>query len=109
MAYIKVLEQAELPANNMAMVNVGGKEVLLANVDGTYYALANKCTHLGGSLVKGTLEGRIITCPKHGAQFDVTTGKAVGNARVAFIKMPVKDEEVYRVKVEGTSIFVEIP
>ena len=109
MAYVKVLEQAELPANKMVMVNAGGKEVLLANVDGTYYALANKCTHFGGSLAAGVLEGKIVTCPKHGAQFEVTTGKAVGNARVAFLKMAVKDEETYRVKVEGTSIFVEIP
>jgi len=56
------------------MVVVGGKEVLLANVDGSYFAIANKCTHAGGSLAKGSLEGSIVTCPRHGSQFDLKTG-----------------------------------
>ena len=108
MEFIRVADKAELPENKMIMVVVDGKEVLLANVDGSYYAIANKCTHLGGSLVKGSLEGSIVTCPRHGAQFDVKTGQAVANAKIAFIKMSVKDEERYTVKVEGTDIFVSI-
>ena len=106
MAYIKVADIAELPANSMKVVIVDGKEVLLANVDGSYYAIANKCTHLGGSLSKGSLVGSIVTCPKHGAQFDVKTGQAITGAKMGFIKMNVKDEEHYSVKVEGTDILV---
>jgi 3-phenylpropionate/trans-cinnamate dioxygenase ferredoxin component len=106
MEYIRVADQAELPANKMIMVVVGGKEVLLANVDGSYYAIANKCSHFGGSLSKGSLEGSIVTCPRHGAQFDVKTGQAIADAKIGFIKMSVKDEERYTVKVEGTDIFV---
>ena len=49
----------------MRMVLVGGKEVLLANVDGAYYAIPNKCTHVGEPLAQGKLEGRIVTCPRH--------------------------------------------
>jgi 3-phenylpropionate/trans-cinnamate dioxygenase ferredoxin component len=108
MEYIKVADKAELPANKMILVVVDGKEVLLANVDGSYYAITNKCTHLGGSLSKGSLDGSIVTCPRHGARFDVKTGQAVADARIGFIKMGVKDETSYTVKVEGTDIFVGI-
>jgi 3-phenylpropionate/trans-cinnamate dioxygenase ferredoxin subunit len=109
MEFVKVIDEAELPTNKMVMVVVGGKEVLLANVDGSYFAIAHKCTHAGGSLSKGVLNGSIVTCPRHGAQFDVKTGKAVGGAKIAFIKMQVKDEESYLVKVEGTTILVGLP
>ena len=108
MEYVRVADKAELPANKMIMVVVGGKEVLLANVDGSYYAIVNKCSHLGGSLVRGSLEGSIVTCPRHGARFDVKTGQAVGEAQIGFIKMKVKDEESYPVKVDGTDILVGI-
>ena len=52
MEYIRVADKAELPLNKMIMVVVGGKEILLTNVDGSYYAIANKCTHAGGSWLK---------------------------------------------------------
>jgi 3-phenylpropionate/trans-cinnamate dioxygenase ferredoxin subunit len=109
MGYVKVLDVSELPNNQMAMVNVAGKEVLLTNAGGTYYAIANKCNHLGGSLAKGDLSGETVTCPKHGAQFDVKTGQALEKAKIAMIRMQVKDQESYQVKVDGTSIMVLIP
>jgi 3-phenylpropionate/trans-cinnamate dioxygenase ferredoxin subunit len=109
MDYVRVIDKAELPPNKMIIVAVEGKEVLLANVDGSYYAIINKCTHAGGSLAQGVLEGNIVTCPRHGARFDVKTGKAVGEAKIGFIKMKVKDEESCMVKVEGTDIMVGIP
>jgi nitrite reductase/ring-hydroxylating ferredoxin subunit len=55
MEYVRVINQAELPANSMTVVTVGDKQVLLANVDGAIHAIANKCTHLGASLGKGVL------------------------------------------------------
>jgi 3-phenylpropionate/trans-cinnamate dioxygenase ferredoxin component len=108
MDFIKVADKSELPLNKMMMVTVGGKEVLLSNVNGSYYAIANKCTHLGGSLAKGSLSGSIVTCPRHGAQFDVKTGQAVGEAKIAFVKMKVKDEPTYEVKVDGADILVAV-
>jgi len=66
MDYVRVIDKAELPPNKMIIVVVGGKEVLLANVDDSYYAIINKCTHAGGSLAQGVLEGSIVTCPRHG-------------------------------------------
>jgi 3-phenylpropionate/trans-cinnamate dioxygenase ferredoxin component len=109
MGFVRVADQAELPENKMMIVVVGGLEVLLANVDGSYYAIANKCTHLGGSLGKGVLEGSVVTCPRHGSRFDVRTGENVRGAKIGFLKMDVKDEKSYAVKVEGTDILVEAP
>jgi len=109
MDFTKVVDTTDLPANKMAMVIVGGKEVLIVNVEGSYHAIANTCTHSGGSMVKGVLDGCIVTCPKHGARFDVRNGKAVGEAKVAFMKIKVNDEESYTVKVEGTNIMVGTP
>jgi 3-phenylpropionate/trans-cinnamate dioxygenase ferredoxin subunit len=106
--YIRVADKAELPSNKMIMVVTGRKEVLLANVDGSYYAIANKCTYAGGSLAKGSLDGCIVTCPRHGSQFDLKTGKAVRGAKIGFIKINVKDEAIYTVKVDGTDILVGV-
>jgi len=64
MEYIHVADKAELPVNKMIMVVVGGKEILLTNVDGSYYAIANKCTHAGGSLAKGSLDWKHCHMPK---------------------------------------------
>ena len=108
MKFIKVAEVSQLPMNQMIMVTVEGKQVLLANVDGSYYAIDNKCSHLGGSLTKGDLRGSVVTCPRHGAQFDVRTGNSVGKAKIAIIKMGVKDQESYQVKVEGTNILLGV-
>jgi len=109
MKYVKVAEVSQLPANQMLMVTVEGKQILLANVDGAYHAIDNKCNHLGGSLAKGELIGSVVTCPRHGAQFDVTTGNTVGKAKIAMIKMQVKDQESYQVKVEGSEILLGMP
>ena len=109
MEYIRVADKAELPLNKMIMVVVGGKEILLTNLDGSYYAIANKCTHAGGSLAKGSLDGSTVTCPRHGSQFDLKTGKAVRGAKIGFIKINVKDEPIYTVKVDGTDILVGMP
>jgi len=109
MEYVRVADKSELPTNKMIIVVVGGKEVLLANVEGSYYAIANTCTHAGGSLAKGSIDGSIVTCPRHGARFNLMTGKAVREAKIGFIKIKVKDEASYTVKVEGTDILVEYP
>ena len=108
MEYIKVAEVANLPTNKMIAVEVKGQEILIANVDGAYFAISNKCTHLGGSLAKGAIDGSVIRCPKHGARFDVKTGKAVGEAKLGFIKMKVADEKTFPIRVEGSDILVGI-
>jgi 3-phenylpropionate/trans-cinnamate dioxygenase ferredoxin component len=109
MKYVKVAGTAELPVNTMITVIVSGKEVLLTNVDGFYYAIANKCTHAGGSLARGILKGGVVTCPNHGARFNVKTGEVVEEIKIGFGKIKTDNEECYAVKVEGTDILVGIP
>jgi 3-phenylpropionate/trans-cinnamate dioxygenase ferredoxin subunit len=108
MEYVKALEASLLPAGTMKRVVVGGKDILVANVAGTYYAMDNKCTHLGGSLSKGKLDGNIVTCPNHGASFELTTGKPCTNAKISFLTMKVKPVKCYPVKVQEDSLMIEV-
>lgn len=109
MEYIKVLDTSQLPVGEMKMVKVSGKAILMANLNGSYHAIANKCSHLGASLERGSLEGSVVTCRGHGAQFDLRTGAAVGKAQIAVLKMGVKDLASYPVMVEGSEILIGIP
>ena len=82
-------------------VVVDGAEVLLCNYGGTIYAIEDVCTHDGGALDQGELEGYRIVCPRHGATFDVRTGEALTLPAV----MPVAK---YEVRVEGEDVFVTV-
>ena len=107
MVFEKVAETQEISPGKMKAVKFGAEDVLLANVNGTYYAIRNVCTHEGGNLSKGTLQGSILTCPKHKAQFDVTTGTLVSPPKVLFMHPKINNEPAYQVKVEGTNILLE--
>ncbi len=107
MVFEKVAETQEIPPGQMKAVKFGAEEALLANVNGVYYAIGNVCTHEGGNLSKGTLQGNIVSCPKHKAQFDVTTGKVVSPPKMLFMHPKINNEPTYAVKVEGTTILLE--
>jgi 3-phenylpropionate/trans-cinnamate dioxygenase ferredoxin subunit len=109
MEFVTVCDVSDVPQNQMIKVSLEGKQILLANLDGAYYAITNKCSHLGASLAKGSLDGNVVTCRSHGAQFDLTTGAALGKAKIAMLKMPVKDLESYQVKVEEGKILLGMP
>ena len=98
----KVIEVNELAPGSGKVVEVSGQRIALFNIGGTFYAIGDTCTHRGGPLSEGTLEGTTITCPWHGAEFDVTTGKNLA---------PPAPKEVpsYEVRVEGHEVQVEIP
>jgi 3-phenylpropionate/trans-cinnamate dioxygenase ferredoxin subunit len=99
MEYIEVAQEGQIPAGTMKRFSVKGKDILVANVDGKYYAVGGKCTHMGGDISKGKLEGKVVTCPRHGSQFDVTNGNRLAG--------PAKSNELaYEVKVDGKSIKV---
>jgi len=108
MEYVRVAATGELPAGTMIRVLVNGREVLLANVDGSYYAIANKCSHAGGSLARGIIKGSTVTCPHHGAQFNIKTGEAVGEIKTGFKEIKTADQECFPVKVDGTDVLVGI-
>ena len=97
MAFEKAARLAEIPEGSIKEVQVAGEPIALANVAGTVYAISNTCLHRGGPLGAGQLEGKVVTCPWHGWQFDVTTGKAVEspNAGVACYTVEVRGEEVF--------------
>jgi 3-phenylpropionate/trans-cinnamate dioxygenase ferredoxin subunit len=91
----------------MKAVKLGSETVLVANVNGVYYAIGNACTHQGGNLSKGTLQGNIVTCPRHKSQFDVTTGKVVSGPKIPLLHPKIKDAKTYTVKIEKTAILIE--
>jgi len=108
MNYVKIADINEIPIGSKKKIETAMGTILVVNIRGDFYALDNKCPHMGGSLGDGTLEGNHIICPKHGASFDVTTGKNVKGAKIAFIKANVKDARSYPLKVEGNEILIGI-
>jgi len=104
--YLKVAELSEIPAGHKKKVTVRGKDILLVNVDGNYYALNNSCPHRGKSLAAGRLANQVLTCPRHGAAFDVKTGHALSDARSLFGRIKVKDCHSYPVQVHGNDLLI---
>ena len=98
----KVCQTSEIPANQMKAFDVDGVPVLVANVGGTFYAIADTCSHAEGSLCEGTLDAEELTveCPLHGAVFKLNSGEA--------IEFPAEDPVAcYTAMVEGDDVFVE--
>jgi 3-phenylpropionate/trans-cinnamate dioxygenase ferredoxin subunit len=96
-----VAKVSDVPPGAAKKVEVDGVEVLLCNVDGKLYAVEDVCTHDGGPLDQGELQGRRIMCPRHGALFDVTTGAALTLPAV----VPL---QTYDARVEGDDVFVDV-
>lgn len=99
--FIKVARLGEIAVGQAKLIEMGGREIALFNVGGAIHAIDNSCTHVGGPLCEGELEGAEVTCPWHGAVFDVTTGAALGPPASS----PVSR---YNVRIEGSDIEVEI-
>ena len=99
--FVKVAKTEDLAPGQGKMVEAGGKKLALFNVDGDYYAIDDTCTHKGGPLSEGELDSKEVTCPWHGAVFDVTTGEVLGPPAM-------KGVARYNVRVAGNSIEIEI-
>jgi len=95
-----VARKSAIAPGTMLRVMVDGVAVLLCNVDGELYAVEDICTHDGGELDAGELDGSRVMCPRHGALFDVTTGKAL--TLPAVVSLPT-----YPVRVDGDDVYVE--
>ena len=108
MSFYKVAKTNDIPEGTMKAVSIQNKEIIVVNHDGNYYAINRRCTHMGGDLSKGKLEGKIVTCPRHGSRFDVTTGKSISGPRIGFLKLKTKNEPSYQVKVDNDSIKIDI-
>jgi 3-phenylpropionate/trans-cinnamate dioxygenase ferredoxin subunit len=100
--YVRVAGVGAVEPGRLLRVEVAGRLLCLANVQGTIYAVNDECTHISGPLDQGELEGYILTCPWHLARFDVRTGQVLrGPARA--------DLPVYPVRIEGDAVLVEEP
>src|ERR671924_1408810 len=129
--FVSVADVNDVPAGKMKHIEVGEKEILLANSDGKVYALCDRCSHMNAPLSMGTLNGKVVTCAMHGARFDVTTGKKVAEpmapdpskfpepipeglqkmfARSAEIMSKIKtyDQPIYETKIEGNRVKVRM-
>jgi 3-phenylpropionate/trans-cinnamate dioxygenase ferredoxin subunit len=92
---------ADIPPERVAVYRVGDHDVAVCNVDGQFYAIDDLCTHDGGALDQGELEGEEIECPRHGARFNVTTGEAT--------QLPAFEPvETHEVRLEGDTVQVGV-
>jgi len=101
LALIRVAETGDVPEGTGKIVQAGAHQLALFNLSGTFYAIDNECTHKGGPLGQGKVEGTIVTCPWHGSEFDIITGHVVKGPA----SRPVS---TYPVQVTGTNVLVEI-
>lgn len=127
--FVEVDTTSDIAVGEMKSVEVNGIDILVANVEGRFYAIDDRCGHMNALLSMGKLEGKFVTCPFHFAQFDVTTGKKtkepthesfslenlpekMKNFLINAGKLvePVKtyDMQTHEVKVEGDKIFVRL-
>jgi 3-phenylpropionate/trans-cinnamate dioxygenase ferredoxin subunit len=99
--FVTVAKADDIPPGQVRVYEVGDRRIAVCNVDGTFYAIDNVCTHDGGPLDQGELEGDQIECPRHGARFDVRTGRALA--------LPaVRPVGTYPVQVRGNEVMVSL-
>ena len=99
--FVKVAKTDDLAPGQGKVVEAGDKTIALFNVGGKYYAINDTCTHQGGPLSEGDLNGKQVTCPWHGAVFDVTTGNVLGPPAAVGVSR-------YNVRVSGNDIEIEV-
>jgi nitrite reductase/ring-hydroxylating ferredoxin subunit len=94
--FVRVAKTTEIPSSGCKRVHVHGQPIALFNLDGTFYAIHDICTHAHASLCEGSIAGDEVLCPLHFASFNIRTG-------------PPADEDVksYQVKIEGKDILVQ--
>jgi nitrite reductase/ring-hydroxylating ferredoxin subunit len=126
--YVEAGKVNEISNGQMKHVDINGKEIVIANLNGKFYAFAERCGHMNARLSRGNITQNTVTCPFHAAKFDITSGKKTGEPvleippgmeplpptwqkymesvgkEMSYIK--TYDQETYEVKVEGDSIKV---
>jgi nitrite reductase/ring-hydroxylating ferredoxin subunit len=128
-SYVEVAKVDEISSGNMKHVELNGKEIMIANLDGKFYALNDRCSHTNAPLSMGHIQGNIVTCPMHGARFDITTGKKMSDPKFPSLKtyslpenlqkymeyagqllsqIKTYNQEIYEVKVEDNFVKVKL-
>ena len=113
--YMKAANTSEFKDGSKKKVTIEGQEIMIARVGNNYYAVGNRCAHMKGDLSAGVLEGTVITCPRHGSQFDIRDGRNIrwlkGSGGISTMGKVLKSPRpipTYKVKVEGNDILVEV-
>jgi 3-phenylpropionate/trans-cinnamate dioxygenase ferredoxin subunit len=101
MAFVRVASQNDVPPGEVRVFSANGSNIALANVGGTFYAVQDVCTHDGGPLGEGYIWEDEIECPRHGARFDIKTGKVTALPAV----LPIR---TYAVQLEGDEVMVDV-
>jgi nitrite reductase/ring-hydroxylating ferredoxin subunit len=128
--FVQAIKAAEIAPGGMKAVELNGRELVICNCDGIFRAIDRRCGHMSSPLEMGTLDGSILTCAMHCAQFDVTTGEALsgpvppylGNetppprtgaymSHIGALMQHIRTESIgsYRVKVESEWVWVALP
>ncbi|MBI4450568.1 non-heme iron oxygenase ferredoxin subunit [Candidatus Woesearchaeota archaeon] len=100
MATVKIGKKSDF-SEGANCVEANGRKLAVFNIGGKLHCIDGTCTHRGGPLCEGELDGNLVTCPWHGAQFDVSTGKVEGPPAE-------KDVKSYKVTIKGDDVFVEM-
>jgi nitrite reductase/ring-hydroxylating ferredoxin subunit len=127
--YVEAGKVSEISNGQMKHAEINGKEIVIANLDGKFYAFSERCGHMNARLSRGNINQNIVTCPFHAAKFDITSGKKIGEPvleippgmdplpptwqkymeivgqEMSYIK--TYDQETYEVKVEGNTIKIK--
>ncbi len=99
--FVKAVRTDEIAPGQSKILEVNGKKIAIFNVAGSFYAIDDTCSHRGGSLSQGMIEEEKVTCPWHGAVFDIRSGEVLGPPAP-------KGVARYNVRVDGVQIEVEI-
>jgi 3-phenylpropionate/trans-cinnamate dioxygenase ferredoxin component len=110
MEFIEIASEDEVKTGTVKKVNAAGREILVSNIGGKYFAVDNRCPHLGGDLSKGFIEGSTVICPKHGSRFDLITGKNITGPQKSIFKVikSLHDLKTYELKVKDGKIIAQI-
>lgn len=105
----------DLENGEMKKVQVDGKDLLVVRVDDTYYCADNRCPHMGGDLSQGSLQGTVVSCPKHHSQFDVADGHVVrwtefsgAKLRITKLLKSPRSLKTYEVTIDGDKLLARL-
>jgi nitrite reductase/ring-hydroxylating ferredoxin subunit len=102
MPRVRVAAAADVPEGSATVVEAGGTRIALFHRPEGWFAVENTCTHRGGPLGEGDVDGWVVTCPWHGGQFDLRTGHVVAAP-------PARPVRVFPVVVEGEDVWLDVP
>mgnify|MGYP003576058575 CR=1 FL=1 len=102
MAKVVVGKTSDIEEGKLVHITASGKELVVTKLDGSYYAFDNICTHAGAELHEGELSNSELTCPWHGAKWDIKTGSLIS------FPQKLKPLQSHRISVENDTLFIEV-